>query len=365
MRPSLFRTLLLVLLAASVLIGIDTVLARTERRETAAEADRFYREGLALLRQGKPDAAADAFHSAIANSRENRDYPLALGQALFEAGRLDEAQATLDGLLKIDAMSGGPNLAIARVFWREGDFTESAFYYHRAIYGQWRRDAVAKRIEARFELAGLLASSNSKAELLAELLPLQDEAPPDAFTRAKIARLYLQAGSPARASTIFHELLRTNPDDASSLEGLGRAEFALGNYVAARRSYLIALRFRPDDKDAQQGAELSHEVLDLDPMQRGLSTGERYSRALHVLDLVLAKVAPCEALATSKADQIAAANALLKRRIPVDGRAEVVEEALDAAMELWQAGGTACKSSVDSSDRPLELVLAKLGQSPA
>lgn len=229
LRPSFFRTFFFVALAATGLVLADSVLANTERRETSLEAARSYSEGESLMRRHNYSDAAESFRSAIANARDNPDYPLALGQALLDAGRLDEASSTLADLLQADSMAGAPNLAMARVFAKEGQFEQAAFYYHRAIYGQWKQDADANRIAVRFELADLLANRGSKAELLAELLFLQEEASPDAATQTRLARLYLIAGSPARAETIFRALVRASPDDAEARKGLAGAEAALGN----------------------------------------------------------------------------------------------------------------------------------------
>ena len=126
-RHSFFRTLFFVALAAASLVVVDTVLARTERNETSLAAARFSREGELLLQQHKYSDAADSFHSAIANARNNPDYPLALGQALLDAGQLDEANSTLTDLLQADSMAGAPNLAMARVFAKEGQFEQAAF----------------------------------------------------------------------------------------------------------------------------------------------------------------------------------------------------------------------------------------------
>lgn len=153
LRSSLFRTLLFVAIAAAAFLLVDSVLANTERRETALEAARFFNDGELLIRQGKYAGAADSFRSAIANARDNADYRLALGEALLGAKDLDEAGATLTDLLKSDSMAGAPNFAMARVLAKEGRFDEAASYYHRAIYGQWKGDAAGNQAKARFELA--------------------------------------------------------------------------------------------------------------------------------------------------------------------------------------------------------------------
>ena len=283
-------------LAAAALVLVDSVLANTERRETSLEAARFYGEGESLMQQHKYSDAAESFRSAIANARDNPDYPLALGQALLDAGQLDEANSTLADLLQADSMAGAPNLAMARVFAREGQFEQAGFYYHRAIYGQWKQDADASRIGVRFELADLLARRNSKAELLAELLPLQEEASPDAATQARLARLYMVAGSAVRAAVIFRDLVHASPQDAEAHSGLGDAEFALGDYPAAQSAYVSSLRLAPGAPDAasvRKALELTDQVLNLDPMRRGLGGQERYQRSIHVLELAFDRVTQC------------------------------------------------------------------------
>jgi len=366
LHPSFFRTLFFVALAAAALVVVDSVLANTEQRETSLEAARFYREGESLMRQHQYADAADSFHSAIANARDNPDYPLALGQALLEAGQLDEANTTLTDLLQADSMAGAPNLAMARVFAKEGQFEQAAFYYHRAIYGQWKQDADTNRITVRFELADLLARRNSKAQLLAELLPLQEEASPDADTQARLARLYMIAGSPSRAETIFRELVHASPQDAAAHKGLGDAEFALGNYTAAQPAFVSSLRLAPGAPDAvstRKALELTDQVLNLDPMRRGLSGQERYQRSVHVLQLVLDRATQCMTPAHAQAEKplLDSANAALTRRVAANGQIEATEADLDAAEKLWQAEKTDCKPAATADD-PLQLVLSKAAQ---
>jgi tetratricopeptide (TPR) repeat protein len=343
-NPSFFRTLFFVALAAMALVVVDSVLANTERRETSLEAARFYREGESLMQQHRYADAADSFRAAIANARDNPDYPLALGQALLEAGQLDEANSTLADLLQADSMAGAPNLAMARVFAKEGQFEQAAFYYHRAIYGQWKQDADPNRIRVRFELADLLAQRNSKPELLAELLPLQEEASPDAATQARLARFYMIAGSPGRAQSLFRELVHATPQDSAAHKGLGDAEFALGNYAAAQSALAAALRLAPTNPDApatRKALDLAEQVLNLDPTRRGLRTDERYRRSVRVLQLTLDRATQC--------------------MTPPHVQVGSTEANLDAAEKLWQAFKAECKPSA-SADDPLQLVLAKITQ---
>lgn len=358
MESSLFRTMVFVAIAATLLVLIDGVLAKTERLETAIQAARFYREGQSLMLQGKDAEAADLFKSAIADVRDNAGYRLALGQALAGAGRLDEAEATLTELLKEDSMAGTSNLAMARLCAKQGRVPEAISYYHRAIYGQWKADERSNQVSTRFELADFLAARDSKAELLAELLPLGDMASAGAATQQRLARLYMTSGSPARAAPLFRDLVRRHPQDPQAHEELGEAEFARGNYSAAESSFLATLRLRPDDQNARRRVELCGQVLDLDPMRRGLNGRERYQRSIQVLKQVTDDAAQCPA--NSESDLAAAARAALKRHTDTAGQSDALESNMDLANRLWQAVRAKCTAANSPADEPLNLVLAKV-----
>src|SRR5208337_2997253 len=170
---------------------------------------------------------------AIAIERGNRDYPRTLAQAQFAAGKTADAETTLTNLLQSDATDGLASLIMGRVLVKEGRFAEAVSYFHRAIYGHWNEDEAQNRLRVRFELIDLLAQRNSKEELLAELLPVQDDAPRDLKTQTRMGRLFLLAGSPARAAGVFRGILLDAPANADAYAGLGEAEFARGNYRAA------------------------------------------------------------------------------------------------------------------------------------
>jgi tetratricopeptide (TPR) repeat protein len=310
-RP--LRAIVLAILIGMAFVTIDTVLANAERHETALEAARLNAEGQRLMTEKKFEAAIESFRAAIANQRENMQYALELGRALRTAGRLREAESTLEDLLRNNAMDGAANLAIARVFVKESEFEAASFYYHRAIYGQWKADdAQASRLLVRFELADLLAQGNRKQELLAELLPLATEAPADMVTQQKLADLFLTAGSPVRAEAIYHEQVRLHPRDAALREGLN----------------------------------LTDQILRLDPMRPELSERERYGRSLHILQLVTDRASACQ----PPEDLI--------QELP----AHTAEANLAAAARFWSVVKAHCPATITGADKPLELVLPASSQ---
>jgi tetratricopeptide (TPR) repeat protein len=387
-KPSLVGTLALVFFAIVLLFFVDTFLARMERSESRIEAERSYQEGQRLLKQGFSDRAADQFRAAISSSRDNSDYQLALAQALMAAGRFSDAEASLADPLARDGTAGAPNLAMARVLTKEGRIDEALSYYHRAIYGQWKQNALGNRVQVRFELIDLLIARNQTRGLLAELLPLQGEAPGDSATKKKLAGLFVSAGSPARGAELFRDVLKGDSQDPDAYAGLGDAAFAQGNYRTALAYYQAALRLRfadgktvPDDDHARQRAEICTQVLALDPTQRGLSTDEQYRRSVKLLDLLLTDVRPCLGAGTPVSAQLldAAAKAL-KQRVSVSLQSAALESNLDLSEELWQLRKTECPATPPSTtassatpssttpsltttmDEPLSLVLNRLAQ---
>jgi tetratricopeptide (TPR) repeat protein len=358
---SLLRTLSLTTAAIAFFFLIDTVLVRTEKAESRAAAARAHQNGMRLMGQSRYVDAAGQFDEALSLARENPSYTLALAQALLAADRLPKAEATLSDLLQRDGTGGASNLAMARVLAKEGKFMDAVSYYHRAIYGRWTSDAPRNRVQARSELVDFLVANHSTEGLLAELLPLQQEAPGDLGTQKKLAFAYIAAGSPARAAELFRDILRREPQDPDGYAGLGEAEFARGNYRAARVSFEAVLRLRPLDASSRQRLDLSNEVLALDPAQRGLSREDQYQRSLKILHLAVASATSClvSPMSTTTKDLIDSADRVMKQRIHEERDAEAMEENMQLADRIWQIRRSECGAA---SGTAIDLVLGKAAQ---
>ena len=366
---SFLGTLALVFLAIGVLFAIDTFLAKVEQSEMATQAVRLFREGQRLAQEGRDAESIERLRAALAISRDNPAYQLALADVLLRANKLADAEAALTNMLQNDATDGGANLLMARALARQGKPEAAEFYYHMAIYGQWPQDAAANRVQARFELIDLLVKQDNKKALLAELLPLQDEAPGDLETRRRIAHLFLLAASPGRAADMFRQILRQEHDheDADAHAGLGEAEIALGNYWIAETNLQVAAHLKPGDEDIRKRLELARQVLALDPMLRGLGTAERYRRALKLVQLALNDVKQCTGAGVSGnlrdlADQ---AGQALQKRVTASQQDEAIEANLELAEKLGQARQKNCAQATQPADEPLRLVLARVSDAAA
>jgi tetratricopeptide (TPR) repeat protein len=360
---SFLGTFGLVLLAIAAFFVVDTFLARTERAETLVEAARLFEQGRVSMQRGENADAVKLIKDAISIERGNRDYLRTLAQAQIAAGRPADAESTLTELLQGDSTDGLASWIMGRVLVKEGRLAEAISYFHRAIYGHWNEDAAQNRLRVKFELIDLLAQHDSKEELLAELLPVQDQAPRDAKTQTRIGQLFLMAGSPARAADVFRTVLHDSPANAEAYAGLGEAEFVRGNYRAAQGDFQAALRLTPDDQATRRRLDACDDLLMLDPTIRGLGPMERFRRSLKLVELTLDDIRQCIGQNPSGELQglFDQGEKALKTHVSAASQSEVSESNLDLAEQLWQARKIDCKSQ-PAADSPLALVLARLAR---
>jgi tetratricopeptide (TPR) repeat protein len=351
----------LVFLAIVAIFAADMFLAGMERKESRIEAARLFRQGQAAIARGQNAEGIERIKDAIAIERGNRDYSRTLAQAQLTAGKINDAEATLTDLLQTDPSDGLASLTMARVLVREGRFAEAISYFHRAVYGQWNQDAAANQLRARFELIDLLAQRNSKEDLLAELLPIQDQPPRDWKMRIRLGQLFLQAGFPARAAVLFRAVLHDAPGNADAYAGLGQAEFAQSAYRAAQRDFQTAQRLAPDDQAARKGLDLANELLTLDPTSRGLGQEERFHRSLKLVELTANEASQCAGPnPTELGELLDMAAKALKARVGAARQGDASESNLELAEWLW-AGRKECKPP-PAGDSPLALVMARIAQ---
>jgi tetratricopeptide (TPR) repeat protein len=353
--PVFVGTLAAVLVSIIVFLFLDLSLAAIDRRESADHAASSYEHGLALLRSRNPDAALDQFRIATALDRTNVAYALGLSEAMLEAGRASDAESTLKVLLTRTENDGAVNLTMAHVMTREGRVNDAKAYFHRAIFGRWGADSATRRLQARFELIQLLTEHGGSAELLAELLPLEDVSVDSVALRRRLGGLFLLAGSPARAATLFRSVLRKDPGDADAYVGLGESALALGNFRTAKADFAEAAARRPDDTHLRDRAALVDTILALDPSANDLTPDERYERSRNLLARTVALLTRCG----ESSSAVTSARGLLESAPAPAARRVAGDSMIAAAIGLWNSRLPRCDASV--SDEALRSVLVRLG----
>ncbi len=354
--------IIVIAMSLGALWGIDVVLARTERAEVVGEAQQAYNAGVVLSNAGRAAEALDPLRKAHALDRTNRRYALQLAAALSTSGKFDEAEHLLSDLLERKPNDGETNLTEARLLARQLEWENAFAYYHRAIYGSWDSDAASRNqlIDVRLELANLIAQHGAQKDLLAEVLPLETEAADNPQVSRQVARLYLTAGSPARAEPLYRALIRSDKGDFELYNGLGDAELALGNYRSAAATFQDAIRNGGDRNFIEQKIQLAAGVADLDPTMRRLTSTEKFNRSVRVLQLTLDAARRCGQ--SDNGDPITSAEKLLLVRVHGNPTNELAEERLTAAETLWQTRTKSCIESGSAADERLSLVMAKIGQ---
>ena len=356
-------TFAVILVTILLLLGFDTGLARIDKRANSASALEEYKRGQSFFIAGKLDQAIDHYRAAATLDRDHSVYTVALAQAILAQGRPSVAEQLLLPVLERDANDGPANLELARVLVKEGRPDEAKSYYHRAIFGMWQGpDAERNRTAGRYELIDLLAQSGDKQDLLSELLPLQDEAQNDS-ARRKVAHLFVVAGSPERASSMYRTILRQNPRDAEAYIGLADATLAMGNFNTARDHLDAALKVAPDDSVIKKRIALTDTVIAMDPGQRGLAIDEQLRRSKALVQRTITAARKC--LDVSSPEVAAALDSVTRSLVASAAnvpRAQAIEENLSIAGTIWRMRGTRCSTEQKPDEEALRLIQEKIAQ---
>lgn len=369
-RPStnsLIGLVFIIVFVIVALVFIDSALEKAEQRDLKSQAQQAHARGAQLVQQGKLNPAIELLRKAHTLERDNTVYELDLIDALVAAKRSEDAQPLMNEILLREPDDGRANLSAARLALEKGKSADAISYYHRAIYGDWPQNAPAHRVAARMELVHLLAAEGRKHELLAELLPLEEEAKTNIPIQEELGRLFLVAGSPNRAAEVYRAMIDRDPKDADAHSGLGDAELEMGEYRNARAAFLAALRYKPRDASIQKRLDLSNALTNLDPTPRRLASIEKYRRSMHILQLAYDNLNACLARHSGgqpahAAQTLSTAHDALGAKPPSHASNELSESLLGIVEKTWQTRVAVCGANVSPEEEALRLIIEKLGQ---
>ncbi len=366
-RAPALRLSLAVIASIVALALVDVSLEKTEQLELAQSARRADRNGSQLLKRGNTDEAVEAFRKAHSLERENTGYQLDLIQALMADGKSAEAEPLMSDILEEESNAGQANLVAARLAAQQSHTTTADAYYHRAVYGEWPDRVTQHQIAVRMELIQFLNTHGKQNEILAELLPLEEQAGKDPVLQPQIAQLFLTAGSPSRAEAIYRRLIKQNSRNAMAYAGLGDSELALGDFRAARSAFAAAVARDAGNPAWHSQLELATSLNSLDPTLRWLSPQDKYSRARQILQLAASDLQQCITnhleLATDDAKQLLdSADADLRSEPPKQVTNDLAEDTLSLAQKIWHMRTSLCGPSTASDEEALRLSMEKLSK---
>lgn len=358
--------ILVVVAVVGALAALDLFLESAEQAEMSNQAQHAYLEGCRLLQAGKANEAVEALRRAHALERRNLAYERELIAALTAAGKSSEAEPLMNEVLDADRNDGAANLVAAHLRLKEGKIVDAEAYYHRAIYGEWPRESLAHRIAARMELIDLLVARNQKQDLLAELLPLAEEARGKPAIQTRLAHLFLLAGSPARAAELYRQLIRQGPKNADAYAGLGEADLEQGDYRDAHNAFASAAARQPDDPAIRSKRQLASTLAGLDPTPRKLSSAEKYQRSLYILEWAQQDLEKCiQTKPSGPSDEqqtlLERAEGMMENQNAAHATNELSEGALSLAEKIWQARLN-CNAATAPDEEALRLIMNKLAQ---
>ncbi len=359
--------ILIVIAAIGVLWTIDIFLEDAQEAELASQARSAYQSGMRFLQAGNANSAVQDLSKAHVLERSDIGYELELVAALTAAGKTREAEPLANEVLDADRNNGAANLVIARLRLKEGKILDAVAYYHRAIYGEWPQDAAAHRIAARLELIDLLIKHNRKQDLLAELLPLEEEAGKNVQIQAPLAHLFMIAGAPSRAAEVYRELIREQPNHAAWYAGLGETDLEMGDYHAAHSEFAAASARNPQDAKIKAQSQLASTLAGLDPTPRWLPSAEKYQRSVRILSAAQEDLEKCiqsqpNGATKEQGDLLQNAENAMYASPPAQKWNEVSEQDLGLAQRIWQARVDTCGPSTSPEEETLRLIFAKLAQ---
>lgn len=342
----------MVLLVGAIVAGFDLWLVRFANRHRSESGAQFFAAALKAKQSSKPAEALELFRSAYNRNPRNPEYHFAFAQALLSAGRSVEGQAAVEQFLAAHPAHGAANAQMARLLSTSGDWQRAAWYYHRALYGEWTQSTDLRAI--RFELAEMLAQHQAREQLVSEVVLLTAE-PPRPGEAARLASLHLAGGDWARAEQIYRTLLRSEGDSPLLLAGLARAQFGLGRYAIAERTFRRAVASGPTDANVAKDFALAISVNAMDPTIRSLAAAEKHRRAHELAAALVAALRKC----ASGSPGVAEAQTVLASHRNARNSGRDAEVDLDMIDRLWPSREAVCGNGLELS-RAVELVIAHI-----
>jgi tetratricopeptide (TPR) repeat protein len=180
----------------------------------------------------------------------------------------------------------------------------------------------------------------------------------------RLAGLYLDAGTLARAEAAYRDILRQDPQDADAFSGLGETELRRGEFRLAHAAFSGALKYRPDDGQAKVRVQLADELAKLDPTSRRMGSVEKFARSSQILYRVEDVTLDClkgQPIPDRLHDLLAASAKLRAEKSGAMPSNEAAETRLEMAEQIWKERLQACPNQ-PSADDPLRILIAKMEQ---
>jgi protein O-mannosyl-transferase len=166
------------------------------------------------------------------------------GCALFEEGRVDEAERYLRNAIRISPVFVDARNNLAKVCLKQGKFNEAIEHFNELIR---RNEGTA---EIYYNLAAALGMQKKYDDAIKYFVKSLELNPNDPDTHKRMGITLLAAGKTEEAIVHFNESLRMKANQAEVYVNLGKANSQLGRYESAIQNWTRALELKPDNTEA-------------------------------------------------------------------------------------------------------------------
>lgn len=168
------------------------------------------------------------------NPTEARDAYIQLGLGYLQNGETERAKGPLREALKLDARSEDANVALAQVFWQEGEAKSAEQHFRSALASAPNSSRILNNYGAFL----------MEQKRYSEALEYFQKASEDTFYSERsrvfenLGLAYQRLDQPEQAKASFERALRLNSRQPMALLEMARIEFDSQNYVPAWQYYL-------------------------------------------------------------------------------------------------------------------------------
>ncbi|MFB6285476.1 MAG: tetratricopeptide repeat protein [Candidatus Bipolaricaulia bacterium] len=206
----------------------------TNLRDQLSSSDRRLGEVQKLLGDLHMDRQAyekaiSAYEAALEAGVNNpMEAEIQLGEAQLQAGQVEDAVATLEGVVDRSAgqYSAPAHINLGDAYRAQGNTEDALSEYRRALE--------------------LRASQSTQIEVARKILEVK---PSDQDTRFRLAKLYRTAQQHSKAMEQYRKILESSPDNWRAHHGMGRAHLALNQPEQAKNHLKSALLQKPSTSD--------------------------------------------------------------------------------------------------------------------
>jgi len=289
-KEVLIGAIVVVLVLSFFAVGRAT---RAFHAKEQAWAESWFERGENDLKSKQPEAAIEAFRTALKYSPDNSLFQLRLAQALISAHRTVEARSYLLNLWEREPENGPVNRELGLLAAEEGNVADAIRYYENAIYGVWDIPDEDRRRALRLEVYRYLRARGATAQAEAELMAMSGEAPRDARAHVQIGEFLLQDGYYNHALKEFQSASEIDPRLEAALAGAGETLFQMTRYSEAQHFLSRAVAINPRDAKSRALLQTTVLVQALDPFDPRLSIQEKSLRTACAFESAMGRLKDC------------------------------------------------------------------------